>query len=83
MKDLKAVISAEIGNGFFEMGQFLHICRFYIESNIGKQKDESVNDFLENQMKIVESFCASHLKKMKHDLNKVADDWKEKNEGEK
>lgn len=77
-KDLKFTVSNELYSGFNELNQLFQVYKFYIESLSSKQKEESVEEFIESQMTILDSFCSSHLKKMKENLIKSTASWKTK-----
>jgi len=76
MKDLKSTIGCDLYSGFSELNQLFQVYRFYLENMTIKQKDQSVEEFIESQMNSLESFCTSHLKKMKENLIKSTADWK-------
>ena len=79
MKDLKLTLGNDMYNGFTELNQLFQIYRYYLENMTGKQKDQSVEEFIESQMTMLESFCVSHIKKIKENLIKTTGDWKCKN----
>lgn len=82
MKDLKFTLQNDLYHGFNELSQLFHVYKFYIESMSFKQKEEPVEEFISKQMEMLESFCISHLNKMKENLIKSTSEWKSKNKHE-
>lgn len=78
MKDLKSSIGNDLATGFMEINQLFHAYKFYIENLNGKSKEESIEEFLENQMILIESLVSSHLRKTAKNLIKSTFDWRNK-----
>ena len=78
MKDLKCAIASDLATGFNEINQLFHAYKFYIENLSGKPKEESIEEFLENQMILIESLVNSHLRKTARNLVKSTFDWRNK-----
>lgn len=70
MKDLKFLISNDLMQGFSDINELFNIHKFFIENSISKQKDEAVEDFLEDQMTLLDSFCTARLAKIKENMIK-------------
>jgi hypothetical protein len=82
MKELKFNLAQDLFRGFSELQQLLQVHKFYIESLTGKPKDEGIPEFIENQMNLIESFCSSHIRKIKENLLKSASEWENKGKDE-
>jgi len=85
MKELKVTMSNEMQTGFLEINQLFQMHKSYLDSMVGKQKDQPIDEFIDSQMSLLISLCVSHLERIKLNLIKSSCEWniiKNKNQQE-
>lgn len=83
MKDLKFLLSHDMFTAFAELNQFFNVYKNYIENLTGKSKDQHIEDFITNQMNVLDSLTSCRINKVKETMINSAKEWEKKNQEDK